>query len=47
VVDAIAERNMSPASCTCPTAKGKEEYMVKLIWWTMLLKRTSLTSKGR
>jgi hypothetical protein len=45
--DAMAERKMSPASCTCPIAKGSVERIVNIHWWTTLEKSTSFTSAGK
>ena len=41
---AILERKISPASCTCPIAKGSDEKAVKAVWCTADEKSTSLTS---
>ena len=40
----IFERKISPASCTCPMAKGSVDVAVKAVWWTADEKTTSLTS---
>ena len=41
---AIFERKISPASCTCPIAKGSVDVVVNAVWWTADEKRTSFTS---
>jgi hypothetical protein len=45
-LEAIELKKINPASCTCPTAKGRLLKRVKHSWWVSDEKRTSLIRAG-